>query len=343
MKMKKIVTIGGGTGSFTLLSGLRKYPVQLSAIVSMADDGGSTGVLRDELGVLPPGDVRQCLVALSESSDQLRNLMNYRFEEGSLEGHSFGNLFLSALEKMCGDFSLGLENAMEILHVRGEVIPVTQYDAHLRLILSNGDVVEGENKIGQANIQKFGIEKMEYGEKVDANPRALDRIMKANAIIIGPGNHYCSILPNLIISDIARAIRLSHARVLYVANMTNKSGHTAGWDVEKYVQSIESYIGKGRINDVIVNVQKPRSDLIQKYERKEGKNTLVRVHSTGASDRTYRLIEARVVSNRTSAQSKADTLGESRSFIRHDASKLARVVMLLLETEGIQSVLRRVL
>ncbi|MEK7181757.1 MAG: gluconeogenesis factor YvcK family protein, partial [Patescibacteria group bacterium] len=138
--MKKVVTIGGGTGSFMLLSGLRKYPIELSAIVSMADDGGSTGVLRDELGVLPPGDVRQCLVALSESSDILRDLMNYRFANGGLSGHSFGNLFLSALEKITGSFSEGVLEASKILNVKGEVIPVTATDTSLKVKLADGTV-----------------------------------------------------------------------------------------------------------------------------------------------------------------------------------------------------------
>lgn len=138
MNRKKIVTIGGGTGSFALLSGLKKYPIDICAIVSMADDGGSTGILRDELGVLPPGDVRQCLVALSDSSKELRDLMNYRFEKGGLKGHNFGNILLSALEKINGNFSKGLETAIKILNVKGEVIPVTNEPANLRMVLKNG-------------------------------------------------------------------------------------------------------------------------------------------------------------------------------------------------------------
>ena len=134
--MKKVVTIGGGTGSFMLLSGLKQYPIALSAIVSMADNGGSTGMLRDELGVLPPGDVRQCLVALSDSSQMLRRLMNYRFEEGGLTGHSFGNLFLSALEKITGNFSLGVEEAAKILNVKGAVIPVTHTDLFILITVA---------------------------------------------------------------------------------------------------------------------------------------------------------------------------------------------------------------
>ena len=146
--MKNIVTIGGGTGSFTILSGLKNLPdVSLVALVSMADDGGSTGVLRDELGVLPPGDVRQCLVALSEHSDIVRKLINYRFEEGTLRGHSFGNIFLAALEKVTGDFVKGVEVASEILKVKGRVIPVTSNKATLSILLKNEEMIEGENKI----------------------------------------------------------------------------------------------------------------------------------------------------------------------------------------------------
>ena len=141
--MKKVVTMGGGTGNFVVLSGLKNYPIDLSAVVSMADDGGSTGVLRDELGVLPPGDVRQCLVALSEHGQIARELMNYRFTEGALEGHSFGNIFLAALEKVTGDFVKGVEVASDILKVKGDVIPVTKNKAQLSVRFSDGTIIEG--------------------------------------------------------------------------------------------------------------------------------------------------------------------------------------------------------
>ena len=185
MRTKRIVTIGGGTGSFTLLMGLKRHPFQLSAIVSMADDGGSTGVLRDELGVLPPGDVRQCLVALSQSSEKMRERMNYRFENGGLKGHSFGNLFLSALEKMEGNFSEGVRCAMEILNVCGEVIPVTDDDAHLEMKLSDGTILRGENEINHAEIlQEVGVEKFSFAKSVRASALALKRISEADAIVI---------------------------------------------------------------------------------------------------------------------------------------------------------------
>src|SRR6185369_8514565 len=159
--MKKVVTIGGGTGSFMLLSGLKQYPIELSAIVSMADDGGSTGVLRDELGVLPPGDVRQCLVALSNTPEILRELINYRFATGGLEGHSFGNLLLSALEKITGDFGKAVEEAAQILNVRGEVIPVTLSNTRLYMELRNGRILVGEHEINvNTKLERVGVKKV---------------------------------------------------------------------------------------------------------------------------------------------------------------------------------------
>jgi uncharacterized cofD-like protein len=145
--MKKIVVIGGGTGNFVVLKGLKNFPVEISAIVSMADDGGSTGILRDELGVLPPGDVRQCIVALSNSSRLMRSLMNYRFENGGLEGHSFGNLLLSALEKVTGSFEKAVEEVSRIMYIKGKVIPVTTHQTRLKMVLKNRKLLEGEKEI----------------------------------------------------------------------------------------------------------------------------------------------------------------------------------------------------
>lgn len=335
MNKKRIVTVGGGTGSFTLLSGLKKYPVDLSAIVSMADDGGSTGVLRDELGVLPPGDVRQCLVALSQSSEEMRRLMNYRFSEGGLSGHSFGNLLLSALEKIHGSFSAGVNEAMKILNVVGEVIPVTNHDAQLRLRLQDGVILEGEDAINHSDIQRAGVAEMGYVARVGANKKAIDRVRHADAIIIGPGNHYCSILPNFAIASFARAVRESSAKVVYVANLTNKKGHTARWNVEDYVTSLEGYIGKGRTDFVIVNTKKPKKELVEKYERAEGKNMLVSCEREKMdTQRTYKMALARVISDVVPKAQPGDAIAALRAFIRHDSDRLAKAIMLLLETDG---------
>lgn len=344
MKRKKIVTIGGGTGSFTLLSGLKKYPVDLSAIVSMADDGGSTGVLRDELGVLPPGDVRQCLVALSESSEKMRALMNYRFEDGGLKGHSFGNLFLSALEKTNESFSRGVEEAMKILNVCGEVIPVTDHDAKLSLTLKNGDILQGENEINHnTELQAIGVSNLHFNNGVKACPKAIKRIGHADAIIIGPGNMYCSLLPNLIIKECARAIKKSKAKVIYICNLTNKRGHTSGWDVDDHVGAIERYIGKGRIDYVLYNVKRPRVDLVRRYREQEGEQTLVGFHAEKNPKRGYGLVKANIISDTAPSMSESDAIAWLRAFIRHDSVKMARALMFVLDIDGNRKIVKEII
>lgn len=332
MKPKRIVTIGGGTGSFTLLSGLKKYPVDISAIVSMADDGGSTGVLRDELGVLPPGDVRQCLVALSESSAKMRALMNYRFENGCLKGHSFGNLLLSALEKTSGSFMKGVEEAMEILKVRGEVIPVTDEDAKLELKLSDGTVLRGENEINHhKSFQDIGVKEFRFAGKVRAYKKAIQRVKQADMIVIGPGNLYCSLLPNFILKDFASAIKNSQAKVVYVANLTNKKGHTIGFDVDDYVAVLEQYIGKDRINYTVCASRKPLKILVKKYEQAEGSDTLVVFKENKNLKRRYKLVRADIISKKIPKQNKNDAIAAMRALIRHDSDRLARVVMSIID------------
>ena len=343
MKKKKIVTIGGGTGSFMLLSGLKKYQVDLSAIVSMADDGGSTGVLRDELGVLPPGDVRQCLVALSDSSETLRGLLNYRFEEGGLKGHNFGNLFLSALEKISGSFSRGVEEAMHILNVRGQVIPVTDQDAKLYLETSDGCIFSGENEINHSDFSPGEIKKIYFNPKVKANKKALKCIKEADVIVIGPGNHFCSILPNFLISDFSEAIRKSKAKVIYNCNLTNKRGHTDGFDVDDYVESINGFIGKDRIDYVTFNVKKPSRELMEKYEKIEGGRFLVDFDARKNPSRKYKLIKGNFILNGEAEYGKADALAKTRSFIRHSSNKLAKTIFMVSEIENYKNIIKEIL
>lgn len=328
-RKKNVVTIGGGTGSFVLLSGLKKYDINLSAIVSMADDGGSTGILRDELGVLPPGDVRQCLVALSESPQIMRDLLNYRFEKGGLKGHSFGNLFLSALEKMSGGFSKGLKEAMGILKVKGEVLPVTNNKANLRLKLKSGKILEGESVINRSFFKREEIEKIYYNSPVKANPEAVEKIMSADAIVIGPGNLYCSLLPNLIIKEIAEAIKKSKAKVVYNCNLTNKKGQTEGFFADDYIDAIEKCIGQGRINFAIINTKNPPRKLIEKYEKQEGKGVLVKINFK--EKRSYEIIKGDFGSRKGGVCAKSDVLCRLRAFIRHDSDKLAKAIMGIME------------
>jgi len=341
MKKKNVVTIGGGTGSFMLLSGLKKYPVNLSAVISMTDDGGSTGMLRDELDVLPPGDVRQCLVALSDSSDTLRQLMNYRFEKGGLKGHSFGNLLLSALEKINGGFSKGIEKAVRILNVKGEVIPVTDQDTNLYMRLKNGKLLNGEEQINHNySIEKIGIRKNYLRPKARANKKAIQKIREADIIIIGPGNHYCSIVPNFLVKGIPEAIKKSKAKVVYNCNLVNKKGHTEKFALNDYVDSINSYIGKKRIDFVTFNSKKPSRKLIEKY--KNQREMLISFNGNSESGNKHRIIRADILSNKGVKYSKADVLAGQRSLIRHDSDKLAKVLMMILELGDYENIIRKI-
>ena len=327
--MKKVVTIGGGTGSFMLLSGLKQYPVELSAIVSMTDDGGSTGVLRDELGVLPPGDIRQCLVALSDSPEILRRLMNYRFEDGGLTGHSFGNLFLSALEKVTGNFSQAVAEASHILNVKGEVIPVTVSDTNLFLELKNKKLLRGENEINQnMKVEQIGVNRIFLDPKPRVNPVAVERLLAADLIIIGPGNHYCSVIPNLLVPGIPEAIRASQAKVVYNGNLVSKRWHTDDFSLEDYVQAIDQFFGEARIDYATYNTALPDEGLLTKYAH-EAVLTERRAGGQREGNRCV-VIEGDFLDAEPVEYSRADKIAATRTFIRHGSERLARTLIGLL-------------
>lgn len=320
--MKKIVTIGGGTGSFTVLSGLKNIPnVEITAIVSMADDGGSTGVLRDELGVLPPGDVRQCLIALSEHSDTVRKLMGYRFEDGGLSGHSFGNIFLAALEKVTGDFASGVEVASDILKVKGTVVPVTDDKARLKITLQNQTVLEGENAINHADIQTDMVVKIHYDADVALNARAKRAIEDADIIILGPGNYYCSVLPNLVVSGMVKVLQKTKAKIIFPVNLTNKKGHTLYWTAQGYVEDIEKYL-KRPLDIVLANSLSPSQEQLEAYELLEGDGVLV----VDDLPTNAKVIRRPLLSQKLVAFQKSDAIASVRSFIRHDSDLFAKAI-----------------
>lgn len=345
MKRKRIVTIGGGTGSFTLLSGLKKYPADITAIVSMADDGGSTGVLRDELGVLPPGDVRQCLVALSDSSGKLRDLMNYRFDQGGLKGHTFGNLFLSALEKINGSFSSGLEDAVKILNVQGKVLPVTESDMRMGIELKDGRVLWGEKQLDRSEgVRSAGIKRIFLKPEVAANKKAVEAILKADAVIIGPGDFYGSVFPNFLVGGISEAVRKSRATVIFNCNLTNKKGQTEGYGIDDYVRVFEERIGKGRIDFVTFNNKRIPPELVRKYEKREGAGSVLSFRRDSAEPkRSYRVVLADLVQKREAEKNKGDAIAKTRSFIRHDSGKLAKVLMMVLELGDYENIVKEII
>ena len=319
----KVVVIGGGTGTFTVLSGLKHYPVDLTAIVTMADDGGSTGRLRDEFGVLPPGDLRQCLVALSEADLVMRKLFNHRYDRGELAGHNFGNIFISTLEQVTGSLDKALDLAGEVLNIRGRVIPVTLSKVHLVAELKNGKILKGESAISDYQlVSRFGVKKIYLTPKAIANPKAQQAIKEADLIVVGPGNLYASLIPNFLVPGIARAFIASKAKKVYVANLMNKHGHTDDFVVSDYVRAIEGVVGKSGVFDVVVyNTKKPAPELVRKYAD-EGAPV-----SCGPECKSLGidLVGTDLLAGKLSAPKKKDLI--RRTLIRHDSDKLAKVLM----------------
>lgn len=269
-KSKKVVVIGGGSGTFMVLSALRDYNINLTAIVSMADDGGSTGVLRDQYGVLPPGDVRRALVALSQESKIMRELFNYRFGAGDLEGHSFGNIFLSALEKISGNFASAVKEASRVLNLKGNVLPVTLDNIRLNAKLADGKMIKGETNI---DIPRGGarakIEKIWLSPQAKINPEARAAILSADLIVIGPGDLYTSLIPNFLVRGVSLAVKKSKAKKVYVCNLMTKYGETHGFRAEDFVSEIERYLGRGILDYAIFNNKKPRQKILERYKKEK--------------------------------------------------------------------------
>ncbi|MBI2625053.1 MAG: YvcK family protein [Candidatus Nealsonbacteria bacterium] len=320
----KIVCIGGGTGTFTVLSGLKKYNADLSAIVTMADDGGSSGILRDELGVLPPGDVRQCLIALSEEDLLLRKLFNYRFGLGPFLGHSFGNIFMAAMEKSTGSFDKAIEKAAKVLNVKGEVIPVTLDKVRLVAKLESGKEIVGEKNITKSHLlSRQKIKKLYLKPKADPNQKAIKAIKEADVIAIGPGNLYSSIIPNLLVEGIPEAIRKSKAVKIYNCNLMTKFGHTDGLNVKDFALVIERYLGERVLNYVTYNTKKPPAAFLKKYAKEGGF-----VECQDFKNQENKFVGADLISDKIYEQDKADTFLQ-RTLIRHDPDKLAKLLMKL--------------
>ena len=262
--------IGGGTGVFTVLSALKRYPYELAAIVTMADDGGSTGVLREEFGILPPGDIRRALIALSSSDNKtLSELFNFRFgTNSSLRGHSLGNLLLTALEKITGSLKDALKEAVKILNVKGEVIPVTLSKTKLHAELENGIIIEGESNIDiPKHDPRLKIKKVYLDPQVTANPDATRAILEADFVILGPGDLYTSIIPNLLVRGIVRALRKTSAKIIYITNIMTKYGETNGFRARDFVRVTEKYLGRGVIDYCVVNIEKMTGAVLERYKR----------------------------------------------------------------------------
>jgi uncharacterized cofD-like protein len=255
----KIVAIGGGTGLSTLLRGLKEYTGNLTAIVTVADDGGSSGILRREFGVIPPGDVRNCIAALADAEPLVTKLFQYRFADGEgLAGHSFGNLFLVAMSEVAGNFEDGIRQTSRVLAVRGQIIPSTLDDVTLYARTEDDRTIEGESSIGPGTLNGDGTNTRIADVYIDpedapAHPDAVRAILEADIIILGPGSLYTSVLPNLLVPGIRRSILASNALKLYVCNVATQNGETDDFNVADHLHALEEHVGKGFLHQVIAN------------------------------------------------------------------------------------------
>src|SRR2546425_349946 len=246
----RVVAIGGGTGLSSLLRGLKTYTSNLSAIVTVADDGGSSGRLRDEYRILPPGDFRQCLIALADAEPLMKQLFDHRFKEGSLNGHAFGNLFIMAMADVTGNFEQALRESGKVLAVKGTILPSTLRDVTLVASI-NGSTVEGESQIPKQNSPISHVFLKPDG--VQVNPEAAQAILNAELIIVGPGSLYTSILPNLLVEGMVEAIKASAALKLYICNLAAQPGETDGYGVQDYLRVIREHVGANLFDFVLVN------------------------------------------------------------------------------------------
>jgi uncharacterized cofD-like protein len=323
-QLKKITTIGGGTGNFTVLSGLKKHDVDISAIVNMSDDGGSTGILRHELGVLPPGDVRQCLVALSEAPEIMRDLFLYRFGVGGLSGHNFGNIFLSALAKLTTRFEDAVMVAGKILNIKGKVIPVSVEPMTLLAEYENGKKIKGQSKIGK--YLKSPIARVSLENDVHASYEAVQAIMNSDIVVLAPGDIYTSLIPNFLPFGVVEALRRTNAKVVYVVNLMTKRGETHGFGAYDFISVLERYIGVGVIDYVFINTVTPGDELLSLYAKED--EYLVKPDLDKFESSRYKLVPQNFLSQIIFEQNAADKL--RRSLLRHDSDRIAEAIMRLL-------------
>ena len=318
----RVVAVGGGTGLPMLLQGLKAYTRNLTAIVTVTDSGRSSGRLRRGLGVLPPGDARNCLVALSRSAvgeERLYQLFQYRFDEGDLEGMSFGNLLLAALEKITGSFEQALRAASEILAIEGKVLPSTLTDTHICARLEDGTVVREEFNVratGKSPIAEVFLEPAD----AHAAGEAIQEIEQADLIVFGPGSLYTSVISNLLVDGITAALRRSNARLIYVCNIVTQPGQTDGYTASDHVKALIRRLGDGMLDAVLVNNRVPERSVMERYE-KEGAALVI--SDPGLRELGIDVVEADLFEGVDHSR----VLWEKQDLLRHDPEKLARVIM----------------
>lgn len=311
----KVAAIGGGTGLSMLLRGLKNYTHNVTAIVTVADDGGSSGRLRNDLGMCAPGDIRNCIDALANS--EFRDILNYRFPEGTLKGHSFGNIWLAALNGISGSFEEAVKTMNRQMNVDGEVMPVTNESVSLRARLKNGAEICGESKIGHRRALVSAIDKVEIvPESPEPVQEVIDRLSDAEIIIMGPGSLYTSIIPNLLVDKVVDTIKNSNAVKFYVCNVMTQAGETDNYTASEHLRAIEKHSYEGIVDYVIANKKEVDDDILKRYA-KEGAIPV--------------LLDADNFKNKKTKLIEADLLSDSSTYVEHDANKIVRLIMKLYE------------
>lgn len=314
VKGPKIVVIGGGTGLSTMLRGLKYYTSNITAIVTVGDDGGGSGALREDLGMLPPGDIRNCILALADTEPLMEDLLQYRFTEGRLKGQSFGNLFLAAMDGVSDNFVGAVQKMSSVLAVTGKVLPVTLDDMKLMAQLDNGNVVEGESDIPEeAFKQKSKINRLMIVPE-DAKPleEALQAIKDADAIVMGPGSLYTSVIPNLLVKGIVSEIKKSSAYKIYISNVMTQPGETDGFKVYDHIKVLKKYGGKDIVDCVIANNGSISDAMKKKYKDKD--SDIVTIDRDKLKDFGIEIVEKNLIK-------------VSKGTIKHDSDYLAQVLV----------------
>ena len=315
---KKIVTIGGGTGNSILLRGVKNFTSNITTIVTVADDGGGSGVLREDLGMLPPGDIRNCLVALANTEPIMEKLINYRFSNGQLKGQSLGNLLIAAMNDICGDFNEAIKEISNVLAITGKVLPMTLDNVKLFAELEDGSTIEGESNITFLNRKNGGKIKRVFTSPKLLLPlkESIDSIMDADIVLLGPGSLYTSIIPNLLVTDISKALKETKAEVVYILNIMTQPGETNGYNVTDHVAAIIDHANSNIIDKIVVNSKEV--DKYAKYRYKSIENSTP-IYITDEDRENMEKLGIEII--------EADICDISYDYIVHDSNKLMKTIL----------------
>jgi len=327
-KRPNLVCIGGGTGQATVLRGIKKYPAKITAVVTVTDSGRSSGKIRREQGILPPGDIRNCLVSLARSEKLLKDLFQYRFKGGGgLDGMSFGNLFIAALTKIKNGFDKAVKETSKILAIQGKVLPSTLQDTHICAELDDGTIIEEEFNIRKP--YKRPIARVFLKDKgVKSPPECIDSILKADLIVLGPGSLYTSVICNLLIKDISKAIKKSKAKKVYICNLMTQPGQSDNYTALRHIEEVVRYLGRGVLDYVILNRGIPEEKLLKRYFEEEGAILI-----SPELEAIKRLGVTPIVRNIIDKEHEKLELWQKQDLLRHDSHKLAKILFQLLNGE----------